>query len=312
MLGRLKNIAKEWLDTLVVAISVAMAFRAYFYEPFNIPTGSMQPTLYGNHYQECKEPGLWQKSPLKWLNWIATGRDYKELTAPFNAKVIISDRDDGRIDLTLLDYGGRTETICLPTDCKDKLDLGPSAKNHVFYPLAGARRSAVVCVADAKGQLRELIVPKGHCVFSGYDTTGDFVFVNRWKWHFRLPSRGDVMIFSTTGINGLAQGTHYIKRVTGLPNETVDIKDSSIFINGEKMPDLKPMVGARGEKTPLPCRADMKGPVRTGEYEYFTCGDNSDNSYDSRYWGTVPEKNVTGCAACVFWPVINRRWGSIK
>ena len=44
---------REWLDILVVSISVAMAFRAYFYEPFNIPTGSMQPTLYGNHSIAC-------------------------------------------------------------------------------------------------------------------------------------------------------------------------------------------------------------------------------------------------------------------
>ena len=40
---------REWLDTLVVAISVAMAFRAYFYTPFKIPTGSMQETLWGWH-----------------------------------------------------------------------------------------------------------------------------------------------------------------------------------------------------------------------------------------------------------------------
>ena len=50
-----QDYGREWLDTFVVAISVAMCFRAYFYEPFNIPTGSMQPTLWGYHTVENVE-----------------------------------------------------------------------------------------------------------------------------------------------------------------------------------------------------------------------------------------------------------------
>ena len=64
-------IGREWLDNLVVSISVAMAFRAYFYEPFNIPTGSMQPTLYGNYSKRCSpaQATFWDKGPQKWLKW---------------------------------------------------------------------------------------------------------------------------------------------------------------------------------------------------------------------------------------------------
>ena len=54
MRNRLINFCKDWLDTLVVALSVVMAFRTYFYEPFNIPTGCMIPTLYGNHSVAAK------------------------------------------------------------------------------------------------------------------------------------------------------------------------------------------------------------------------------------------------------------------
>ena len=127
------------------------------------------------------------------------------------------------------------------------------------------------------------------------------------------------MVFSTTGIDGLMQGTHYIKRVTALPNETIEITEGGdVVIDGKVMPPLKPMTGARGEATPKPnpgrCENGfaMNGKVRLGDNEYFTCGDNSDNSLDSRYWGAVPEKKVTGNAACVFWPIINPRWGTIK
>jgi hypothetical protein len=64
--------------------------------------------------------------------------------------------------------------------------------------------------------------------------------VNRWLWNFRHPRNGDVMIFSTTGINGLAQGTHYIKRMCGTPGDTVQIVKPDLFINGRKMEGIRP------------------------------------------------------------------------
>ena len=76
---------REWLDILVVSISVAMAFRAYFYEPFNIPTGSMQPTLYGNHSETIapEQVSKWDTTPLKWGKWLMTGKMYECFKAPF-------------------------------------------------------------------------------------------------------------------------------------------------------------------------------------------------------------------------------------
>ena len=56
----------------------------------------------------------------------------------------------------------------------------------------------------------------------------------------------------------------------------------------------------------------VKGSARMGEGEYYACGDNSDNSLDSRYWGAVPERNLRGVGSCVFWPFMNPRWGKIK
>lgn len=317
---KLEQIGREWLDTFVVAISVAMAFRAYFYEPFNIPTGSMQPTLFGNHCEPCETPGVMQKSPLKWLNWLVSGRDYKEFVAPFGGSVVIEERRDGRFRVFVRSQSGAmSDGVSLPTDALQRLDLGPDAAGKTLapVPVRGHGQFKEIWSVGADGSPeREIRVRKGQRIFSGYDVTGDFIFVNRWKWNFRRPARGDVMVFATTGIDRLMQGTHYIKRLTALPGETVQIVTPDVYIDGKRLEEpLKPMTGRRGEPTPAPnpgANGGMTGPATMGDGEYFACGDNSDNSFDSRYWGAVPEGNLTGTGSFVFWPIINPRWGTIR
>lgn len=309
-----REYGSEWLDTLVVAISVAMAFRAYFFEPFNIPTGSMQPTLYGNHSERCEEAGVFQTTPLKWFNWLLTGRDYKEFKAPFSGNIVFHDGRNGRFDFAISSPtgAGLGGQVSLPTDALRNLDIGEAyAGRELWVRPARDHRYAVLCVKGPNGE-EPVRVPAGHVIWRGYDTTGDFIFVNRWAWNFRSPARGDVMVFSTTGITALDQGTHYIKRLTALPGETIEIKKPDVFIDGVKLDPIKPMSGARGESTPEPNPGGMHGPVTLKAGEYFACGDNSDNSSDSRYWGPVPEGNLKGVGSIVFWPIINPRWGVIK
>ena len=329
---------REWLDILVVSISVAMAFRAYFYEPFNIPTGSMQPTLYGNHYEPCDNPGVMQTTPLKWVYWLATGRDYKEFVAPFSGKVFCMDRNDGRVDLFLVN-AIEEKRISLPKDAIGHLDFGPEAAGQKIEFNPYRRPEEPPFFGVMTGNLwKPITVPAGHRLFQGYDTTGDFLFVNRWLWNFRHPRRGDVMIFSTTGIRGLQQGTHYIKRMTGTPGETLTITNGQLIVDGQQ-----PMEPLRirqiqnreqwHEKEPaylgycppppsnVPHTKEFMetfvrevtfGPVTLKPDEYYACGDNSWNSYDSRYWGPVPAHNLCGIAGGVFWPFRNHRWGPIK
>lgn len=308
-----QDLGREWLDTLVVAISVAMAFRAYFYEPFNIPTGSMQPTLYGNHSEPCAQPGPVQRTPLKWLEWLITGRHYKELTAPFAGTPHFRRRIDGRFDVAIVSRTGRVSgTTSLPTDALGAFDFGPRYAGCELRPReTGADRFTLTALRPG-GAAEDVQVEAGRRLWSGYDTTGDFIFVNRWIWNFRKPRRGDVMVFATTGIDGLMQGTHYIKRLTALPGETVEIAGGKVLVDGRETGPLKPERGARGEPMPLPNPGRMKGAVKLGDDGFFACGDNSDNSYDSRYWGSVPRANLRGTGACVFWPLANPRWGSIK
>lgn len=246
-----QDYGREWLDTLVVAISVAMAFRAYFYEPFNIPTGSMQPTLWGNHTRAGEEATAMDTWPLSWAKWLWTGEKHVELKAPASGVAHVRARGDGYADVRV---GPSAKSFCLPTDaCTD---------------LNGRQFRA------------------GDTVWKGTVKKGDFIFVNRWLWNFRRPRDGEVMIFSTTGIDGLVQGTHYIKRMKARPGETYEIEH------------------------PAPSRPDLPITVTMGEDQYFACGDNFGNSLDSRYWGPVPGRNLRGVGSFVFWPFSG--WRIIK
>ena len=240
---------REWLDTLVVAISVAMAFRAYFYEPFKIPTGSMQETLWGYHTSAGVEKDTWDAFPLSILKWAWTGSRTVDWKAPSTGQVRCQPRNDG---FATVKVGLSDETWSLPTDA---------------------------CRA-----LHGRFVREGDTFWKGSITTGDFIFVNRWKWNFVKPKNGEVMIFSTTGIPALPQGTHYIKRMKARPGETYVLEHQPTDQFGN-------------------VRKDLPSVVTMKDGEYFACGDNFNNSFDSRYWGPVPAANLRGCASVVFWPL---------
>ncbi|MDD6030773.1 MAG: signal peptidase I [Kiritimatiellae bacterium] len=321
---------REWLDILVVSISVAMAFRAYFYEPFNIPTGSMQPTLYGNHSEPCSpvQATAVDKSPLRWCKWLLTGRMYECFEAPFGGSLQFRPTQTGHYDMRVVNgaTGQVSRQMLVPTDVLHPTETGDGPYRQTSFQLPNGLRPGSP-------------VRAGQLLWSGYVATGDFLFVNRWLWNFRHPRRGDVMIFSTTGIHPreddrqhLQQGTHYIKRMTGTPNETLAIRNGRLQVDGAEPMEPRriaqiqrrekwhekayPYAGYRVSERP---DFDFPGStlaregdtVKLGPAEYYACGDNSPSSYDSRYWGPVPAANLRGIAGGVFWP-FTHRWGPIE
>ncbi|MGN0852324.1 MAG: signal peptidase I [Kiritimatiellia bacterium] len=316
-------IGREWLDILVVSISVAMAFRAYFYEPFNIPTGSMQPTLYGNHSVACSpaQATFWDRGPQKWLKWALTGEMYECFTAPFNGSLQFRPTNTGHYDMRVVNGTGQTSSrMLVPTDVLHPEETGDGPYRRMDYRLPNGLRPGEP-------------VRAGQILWSGYVVTGDFLFVNRWLWNFRHPRRGDVMIFSTTGIEKLQQGTHYIKRMTGTPNETLTIRDGRLLVDGKapmaprRIAQIQKREKFHGKAYPYAGYLPSGQPsyaipgktivaegdeVKLGADEYYACGDNSPSSYDSRYWGPVPARNLRGIAGGVFWPIVNHRWGPIE
>jgi signal peptidase I len=99
----------------------------------------------------------------------------------------------------------------------------------------------------------------------------------------------------------------FIKRVIGLPGETVEVRDKKVYVNGQALVEpyvhfLQPPSGASElhEVTSFDVR-ERYGPVTVPENHYFVMGDNRDNSQDSRYWGFLPREYVKGKALVIYW-----------
>ena len=124
---------------------------------------------------------------------------------------------------------------------------------------------------------------------------GDYLFVDELSYAFGIPSRGDVVIFRYP----LDQSQFFIKRVIGLPNETVDIKDNKVTIYNAKHPE-----GVILNETYLDPAQQTLGTMRTklDDNEYFVLGDNRLRSSDSRAWGALNRSLITGKAFIRLWP----------
>ena len=118
---------------------------------------------------------------------------------------------------------------------------------------------------------------------------GDRIFVNRFIYRFSDPERGDVIVFIFPGDTK----RDFIKRLVGLPGETVEIKNGAVIIDGVPV------------KEAGICKNTYYG-APGGTYvppgSFYVLGDNSGNSRDSRYWGFVPEGNLMGKAFFRYWP----------
>ena len=124
---------------------------------------------------------------------------------------------------------------------------------------------------------------------------GDIVLVNRMIYDASKPKRGDIIVFKP---NGNENARSYIKRIIGLPGETVQIVGSDIFINGQILEEdygLEPIQYAN--------RASE--PITLGEDEYFVLGDNRNDSSDSRdpAVGNVKRSQIVGKAWLRIWPL---------
>lgn len=306
---------RENVDTLLTVIVVVMALRTFFVLNFKIPTGSMQPTLFGITVTNLENSAdFTMPGPARCVyDAIVHGTFYHEKLA----------LDDGQI-------------IGVP-----KVKSLGITKQPVVVQYKNQVTSTVIPIWFAPDNPAEAgIFPgktftKGSPIFRFQEKSGDHLFVNRLTYNFRRPERGEIIVFTTHGIDTLTErvpsmdNQFYIKRLVGLPGESIKIgADRHIYINGarldsstphfENVYNFDPQIPARNSQysghiqilsDPIfPAMGDkeVKIPLKS----YFVCGDNTANSLDSRFWGSVPENNVIGKYCFVYWPISERfGWG---
>lgn len=333
---------RENVEVLLVALAVAMGIRTFFLQPFKIPTGSMQPTLYGvTSVPDFTKVNLWQENKAKLqadvreqINLrdaiqIPTGWERVKDWFAGNSYVHVVAQADGMIEKIspmnrflifnlsqTFSIGGVEQTMWFPPDYGEadlvhRAGLDPS---HVYHK------------GDDIVKMMKV-------------STGDHLFVDRLTYNFRKPERGEIIVFETKGIQGLPQDQFYIKRMVVKPGERVQIGDDRhLLINGQRLdastPHFENVYGFNPNKPPheseysghvngtvastyglypnlAPNFPDAETVFNNPDDSYMVMGDNTCNSSDSRTWGSFPAKNVIGKSFFVYWPITSRfGWGN--
>jgi len=149
------------------------------------------------------------------------------------------------------------------------------------------------------GSMENTLLIGDHLIMSriGYDAGVPFT-----NWHvplWRNPHRQEVIIFRPPYA---PDSTDLIKRAIGIPGDTVDLRDGSVFVNGKKL--MEPYAVGPTEAVPAgnaPAGySEIRFPYKVPDNCYLAMGDNRTNSYDSRFWGCVPRANIIGTPVMIY------------
>ena len=344
--GKRPDAIAENIEVFFVAIVIALGIRTYFLQPFRIPTGSMQPSLNGIR-GEIVSKDDWPAFPVRWLQIPFKGRTYFHEVADKDLELASPYLDESITEKTYLNFftftkirfsDGSSVSVSAPRDLILN-DFGLAAKFGARGVNEGGR---------PRLKASQTKIPKGAIILSGYSQSGDLVLVDKVSYHFRRPDRGETSVFDTRGNRGVmaasgpqGAGSHYIKRLAGVPGDTLSIggetgQDGNLYIDG-KVATEKGLVRVMKQEEEYAENNGYElatrgipgyGPAKLGKpsdkltlldekaaplmREYAALGDNTDNSLDSRYWGTVKEYNLVGPALFSLWPITTGHWGFIE
>ncbi len=305
---------RENVEVFFVAIVLAMAIRAYFFQPSRIPTGSMQPTLNGiiaYPDPETAVPGAEFTAPENYGRPGIAKRVFDKIWYGRTHVEMISDQEDFA-SFFGQNFSERPEFKLFP-----RTTLKTKGGQKFSVPGTKSRVELLLNYQIFKGG-KAAKLESGDVIARGYIDTGDWVIVDRFTFHWRLPARDDIFVFTTRGISGTSRGPdggpqHYIKRLVGVGGDKLTIEPPTLLINGEPAEEFGiSRVASAENRYPgyqLQGSSDNYSRVPPGHYVAF--GDNSKNSGDSRMWGLVPKENVVGRALGVYFP-FGHHFGRVK
>lgn len=321
------NVLEENLEVFWVAIVIALGVRAYFVQPFKIPTGSMQPSLNGiiaesKHQDEAWDTPWFGKQAV---DYVLKGRSYSNIIADQDKSIVaVEDRTKFIFSRTCIRFNDGSD-IVISAPVTEAIGID-TIKPHVRQTSQGL-------------QIRPGVhYKKGDPIFKGTLTSGDLVLVDKFSYHFRQPKRGESFVFNTRGIDTDYEGsamrsqknaTHYIKRLVGVPGDKIRVAKPNIYINGV-LPKEETILkvasqkegyrgyfnvdrrATRNQYSSPEYEYELQSPDDRNQREFFAFGDNSESSLDSRYWGSVKQYNLVGPALFSLWPFKSGHWGLIE
>jgi len=209
----------------------------------------------------------------------------------------------------------------LKTTTKASITLGSSTRSR-FRENAEAILVAIVIALFIRTFLVQAFkIPSGsmkptlqigdHILVSKFIYGVKIPYLNTVLLPIKNPQRGDIVVFKYP----LDPKKDFIKRVIGIPGDVVEIRDKSVYVNRER---LNHDVGVYSDSHIIAGNLrprDNLGPITVPSGGLFVMGDNRDESYDSRFWGFVPLRDVSGKAFIIYWSWdsddFKVRWGRL-
>jgi signal peptidase I len=339
----------ENIEVMLVAAIVAIGIRSFFIQPFRIPTNSMFPSFSGMRtevYQNADDrPSFFSRT----LKWFKEGARFYETVSPDTGTLripLFRPTDPlakmGRIQFTpvygreifglwlpfllpkpyrlyTLRVGSRDVSLRLPFEFFGFEETVTEAFFKGFDTFDEILRTQGRSITYSDGKIwlhTDRRWQKDRPLLRFHLLAGDMLFVDRLTYHFRRPRVGESVIFRTRNIPKLGEDKYYIKRLVGTSGDVVGLKGNQLQRNGNAI-EGSPVFRLNNEHEGRYPGYRPKGNLDQGqtvevpEGHLYVLGDNSPASYDSRYWGFVPVREVVGKAVFVLHP-FTWRWGRAR
>jgi len=320
---------RENVEVALFAVAIAMSIRTFFVQPMGIPTGSMQPTLYGITEGNLGQEELAPTGVNAWVQHYLAGVSYYHLVSGGNWRLISVEKPRksfvffNKQRLTFRDMDTNNEIV---RDISPPMNSGNSMLGYGEL-FSGSLKEFIL------NSHNNYIYKPGDDIINMRRESGDHLLIDRLTYNFRKPDRGEIIVFETKNIKDLKQDLFYIKRLVGLPNEKIQIGDDRhLIINDERLDasdhpfelvysfdvaeEISPPQDSRfsghvnqkvyqqfyGIHYISPNFTDASHEFKVPPNRYLALGDNTVNSMDSRGWGSLPGKNIFGKASFIYWP----------